>query len=148
MSPTTSVDADRRAPFRQAAILLGAIALVLIVISVIAMFGNTRPGARADILGPRRSEPGERVDYRVSVRDTEGVVQRVVLDFGDGARRVVTSTDERDCGGPAARDVEIPYTYEQQGVFTARAEVTTGGCGAPTETVHAVRTIRVRSLRQ
>lgn len=132
---------------RQTAVLLGAIALVLAVISAIAIFGNTRPGARADILGPRRAEPGERVEYRISVRDTQGVVTAVSLDLGDGVERDLEVVPQEDCDGPTTQDFELTHTYEERGVFTARAKVTTAGCGAPQETVEAVRTISVRPLR-
>ncbi len=141
---------------RQALLLLGGITLVLAAIVGIAIFGNTRPGARADILGPRRAEPGEVVEYRVSVRDTDGILRRIEFDFGDGTNTVHEAEPgtEADveaaaelCDGPNAEDVVLPHTYERRGVFTARATVTTGGCGAPTEVVEAVRTVSVRPLR-
>lgn len=137
---------------RQALLLLGGITFVLAVIVGIAIFGNTRPGARADILGPRRAEPGEVVEYRVSVRDTDGILRRIEFDFGDGTDTVHEAASDAEaeaelCDGPNAEDVVLPHTYERRGVFTARATVTTGGCGAPTEVVEAVRTVSVRPLR-
>lgn len=131
---------------RQSALLLGAIAVVLFVIAGIAIFGNTRPGARAEILGPRRAEPGEVVPYRISVRDTEGVLRRIELEFGDGDDTVYEPDETPECDGPSTQDVEIDHTYERRGVFTARARVTTGGCGAATEVIDAVRTVSVRPL--
>jgi len=138
---------------RQSAILFGGIVVILAVIATIAIFGNSRPGARADILGPRRAEPGEVVEYRISVRDTDGVLQRIELDFGDGEEAVHGGENlgaqpgSDACAGPSSEDVVLPHTYERRGVFTARATVTTGGCGAATEVVESVRTVSVRPLR-
>jgi hypothetical protein len=133
--------------WRQTAVLLGAIAVVLGIISGIAILGNTRPGARADLLSPRRAEPGELVEFRVSVRDTEGAVGAVAIDFGDGNVEHLEITAAPECGGPTTQDFEVAHTYNRAGVFTARATVRTGGCGASSETAEAVRTVSVRPLR-
>ncbi|MGH9284340.1 MAG: hypothetical protein ACRD0M_01505, partial [Acidimicrobiales bacterium] len=69
------MSAPRERPGLQALICLGAIVTVLVAIALVSMTSGGSRGLRADILSPRRAEPGERLSYTVSVRDTAGAVQ-------------------------------------------------------------------------
>jgi hypothetical protein len=132
---------------RQALIGLGAIALVLIGIAVLAANGNEAQGLRADVLSARRTEPGTTEPFTVSVRDTEGRVQSVHLDFGDG-RAEDLPVDDRPCTKPLTADFHAEHAFDFTGFSTVIATVVTGGCGAEREEVEAVRTIEVRNLRR
>lgn len=135
---------------RQAVIGLGAIALVLVGIVVLSSAGASDHGLRADVLSTRRAEPGDTVVITVSARDDFGAVKRVELDFGDGRTADVIEREPTACRSDFARTESFDYerTYPGQGVLTVRARVTSGGCGAPDETVEAIRTIDIRPLRR
>lgn len=138
---------------KQAIVGLSAIALVLVVIVLISSRGAADRELRADVLSTRRAEPGETVDITVSTRDRFGIVTSVEVDFGDGTpvvadKQAVTAAD---CRSEFARadSFDFRHTYEGiEGPVTVRAKVVSGGCGAPTETVTAIRTIVVKPLRR
>lgn len=134
-------------PTRQALIGLGAIAIVLVAISIIAAVGNRAQGLRADILSARRTEPGTSETFTISVRDTAGRVQSVAIDFGDGR---VEELDVGDvpCRSPLSRSFDVDHAFDFTGFSSVTAEVVTGGCGASTERVEAIRTIEVRPVRR
>ena len=132
---------------KQALIGLGAIAVVLVVIAVIAIQGNNAQGLRAQVLSTRRAEPGEKVDITVAASDSSGVVTRVEVDFGDGNSAV--SRDRRlECPTELAYTdrFDFSHTYTERGTFTVRALVVSGECSAQVEQVEAVRTIDVKPL--
>lgn len=145
---------DPAVQHRHTAAVIGVAVLMLGAIVAIALVSNARRGGlRADILGPRRVEPGERVDYRIAVRDTGGTVQRVEIDFGDGesavpVRAMRPGTPCAEVDEPTAADVDVSHTYTRRGVFTARVVVETGGCGTRVEEVEAIRTVDVKPLRR
>ena len=132
---------------RQALIGLGAIALVLVGIAVTAAFGNRAQGLRADILSARRTEPGTSETFTISVRDTAGQVQSVEVDFGDG-RVEELEIPEQPCRSPLSRSFDVEHAFDFTGFSSVTAEVVTGGCGASTERVEAIRTIEVKTVRR
>ena len=132
---------------RQALIGLGAIAVVLVTVAVIASFGNRAQGLRADILSARRTEPGTTETFTISVRDTAGQVQSVEVDFGDG-RVEELDVPEQPCKSPLSRSFDVDHAFDFTGFSSVTAEVVTGGCGAETERVEAIRTIEVRTVRR
>ena len=132
---------------KQALIGLGALALVLIAIAVLASSGNTRQGLRADVLSARRTEPGTKETFTISVRDTKGRVQSVHVDFGDDRAEDLPVPD-RPCEEPLSADFDVEHAFDFTGFSTVVATVTTGGCGAERERVEAVRTIEVKDLRR
>ena len=132
---------------KQALIGLGAIAVVLVTVAVIASFGNRAQGLRADILSARRTEPGTTETFTISVRDTAGQVQSVEVDFGDG-RVEELDVPEQPCKSPLSRSFDVDHAFDFTGFSSVTAEVVTGGCGAETERVEAIRTIEVRTVRR
>ena len=132
---------------RQALIGLGALAVVLIAVAVIASFGNRAQGLRADILSARRTEPGTTETFTISVRDTAGQVQSIEVDFGDG-RVEELDVDEEPCRSPLSRSFDVDHAFDFTGFSSVTAEVVTGGCGAPTERVEAIRTVEVKAVRR
>ena len=132
---------------KQALIGLGALAVVLVGIAVTAAFGNRAQGLRADILSARRTEPGTTETFTVSVRDTAGRVQSVKVDFGDGRVEELDVPDE-PCRSPLTRSFDVEHAFDFTGYSSVTAEVVTGGCGAATERVEAIRTVEVRTVRR
>ena len=132
---------------KQALIGLGAIAVVLITVAVIASFGNRAQGLRADILSARRTEPGTTETFTISVRDTAGLVQSVEVDFGDG-RVEELDIPEQSCRSPLSTSFDVDHAFDFTGFSSVTAEVVTGGCGAETERVEAIRTIEVKTVRR
>lgn len=135
-------------PGTQAAVGFGAIVVVLGIIVAIAMVSGASKQLRADVLSPRSVEPGEELLVTISVRDTEGVPMRVEVDLGDGTEVVPVDRDApAGCAAePSSESVDVPYVYPEAGVYTVRAVVVTGGCGARTERTEATRTIKVKKL--
>jgi hypothetical protein len=132
---------------KQALIGLGAIAAVLVVIAVLAANGNHAQGLRADVLSARRTEPNQTEPFTISVRDTAGRVQSVKIDFGDGTVQDVPVEDQA-CAKPLTARFDVEHAFDFTGFSTVVAEVVTGGCGAERESVEAVRTIEVRTVRR
>lgn len=135
---------------KQAAVGFGAIIVVLSIIVAIALVSGATTQLRADVLSPRSVEPGEGMLVTISVRDTGGALQRVEVDLGDGMT-VVPVDQEAPVGcaeEPSSERVDIDHVYPNPGVYTVRAVVVTGGCGARTERVEANRTIKVKQLRR
>jgi hypothetical protein len=138
---------------KQAIIGLGAIAAVLVTVVILSTRGAESRQLRADVLSTRRAEPGEQIDITVSTRDRFGRVTAVDVDFGDGSRaqpvrKVVPATACRT-EFAASEDFPFSHTYTGfQGAVTVRATVVTGGCGAQSEQVTAIRTIEVKPLRR
>lgn len=132
---------------KQAVLGLGALTIVLISIVVVASMGGGARGLRADVLSQRRSAPGEQIPVSVAVRDTKGMVRSVVVDFGDDSSSGATIDASRPCVAPVAETFDFTHRYDDfDSTFTIRATVVTGGCGARTETVEAIRTIRVKAI--
>ena len=132
---------------KQALIGLGAIAVVLVGIAITAAVGNRAQGLRADILSARRTEPGTSETFTISVRDTAGRVQSVEIDFGDG-RVEELDVGDLPCRSPLSRSFDVDHAFDFTGFSSVTAEVVTGGCGASTERVEAIRTIEVRTVRR
>ena len=132
---------------KQALIGLGAIAVVLVAVAVIASFGNRAQGLRADILSARRTEPGTTETFTISVRDTAGRVQSIEVDFGDG-RVEELDVPEGPCRSPLSESFDVDHAFDFTGFSSVTAEVVTGGCGASTERVEAIRTVEVKTVRR
>jgi hypothetical protein len=137
----------RAAGTRQTLIGLGALAAILVVIAVLAANGNHAQGLRADVLSARRTEPGTTETFTVSVRDTAGRVQSIHVDFGDDVAHDLPIPDA-PCSKPLTRKFDTEHAFDFTGFSTVTAKVVTGGCGAETETVEAIRTIEVRAVRR
>ena len=132
---------------RQALIGLGAVAVLLVAIAVLASYGNRAQGLRADVLSARRTEPGTTETFTISVRDTDGQVQSIQVDFGDG-RVEDLPIPEAPCRSPLTRAFDVEHAFDFTGFSTVAATVVTGGCGARAERVEAIRTIEVRAVRR
>jgi len=136
---------------KQALIGLGALTAFLLLVSAVATFGNNTQGLRADVLSARRTEPGSEAAITISARDTEGLVQRVEVDFADGTAPAVREL-EPDCtllvADGMTQTFDFLYRFAQEGTYTVKAVVRTGGCGAKPEVVEAIRTIEVKPLRR
>lgn len=132
---------------RQAVIGLSAMAVVLVVIAAISSNANRSQGLRADVLSPRRAQPGEDIGITISVRDTAGVLSALEVDYGDGSPRY-RRDHELACTRPFTRSDDLRHTYPAAGTYTVTAVVRTGGCGTHAEQVKAVRTIQVKALRR
>ncbi len=136
---------------KQALVGLGALGLFLLAVSALATFGNNSQGLRADVLSARRTEPGSEVAITISARDTEGLVQRVEVDFADGTPPAVRELVP-DCAVLVAdgmtQTFDFPHRFAEEGTYTVKATVLTGGCGARAEQVEAIRTIEVKPLRR
>ena len=132
---------------KQALIGLGGLAAILVVIVVLAASGNKAQGLRADVLSARRTEPGQTETFTVSIRDTAGRVQSVHLDFGDG-RAEDRPVPDRPCAEPLTQTFDTEHAFDFTGFSTVTAKVTTGGCGAETESVESIRTVEVRAVRR
>ena len=132
---------------KQALIGLGALAAVLVGIAVLASHGNQVQGLRADVLSARRTEPGKTEPFTISVRDTQGKVESVHVDFGDG-RGEDLPVPARACTKPLTADFDVSHSFDFTGFSTVIATVTTGGCGADRERVEAVRTIEVKQVQR
>ena len=76
---------------------------------------------------------GTPVDLKVKAYDGAGRVLRVHVDFGDGKSMVLEPTDACSKYGAELRQY-FTHTYAKAGSYPARARVTTGSCGAATET--------------
>ena len=150
-APAPAAPTRRLRPGRQAVIGLGAMALVLFLISAISIVSNERQGLRVALLSPRRVQPGEGVRWTVSVRDTAGAATAVRFDFGDGtAVEPVRDRPPPSCDPdhPATSEsFDLDHVYPLPGVYTAKAMVTSGGCGAAVERAETIRTITVKVLR-
>jgi hypothetical protein len=120
---------------------------VLVGIAVTAAMGNRAQGLRVDVLSARRTEPGTTETFTISVRDTAGKVQSIELDFGDG-RTEELDVGDAPCKSPMTADFDVDHAFDFTGFSTVVAEVVTGGCGASTERVEAIRTIEVKTVRR
>ncbi|MEA3078052.1 MAG: hypothetical protein QOF60_2960 [Actinomycetota bacterium] len=132
---------------KQALVGMAGFLVVLFTIAFVSARANHTHGLRVDVLSARRAEPGDTIPVTISVRDTEGRVEAVRVDFGDG--RVETqAVPNAACATPLSQDVDLTHHFDFTGVSTVTARVTTGGCGAATETVEAIRTIEIRRVRR
>lgn len=137
---------------RRAVVELGLFAgifALLAGIAALAVDGATRRSLRVDVLTARRAEPGETLPVTVSARDARGVPSRLEVDLGDGHRRVINRPG-RSCSASSQADTELfdlEHAFEQSGVYTVRATVTSTGCGPPERTT-GLWTITVKPLRR
>ena len=114
--------------------------------------GDLQPGQLDPRVAGRRAlrPPGR--TRRPDRRDRVGAGHqgRVALGADRLRRRLRRHARRRDrsCVAPLTQDVDATHAFEFIGVSTISARVITGGCGAGTETVEAIRTIEIKPLRR
>lgn len=84
---------------------------------------------------------GAEMNWKVKAYDTSGRLVSVVVHFGDGTSK--TYAPEEPCGADVNVKKFFPHTYAKAGTYAAKAVVTTGGCGAATETRTAYSSVKV-----
>ena len=84
---------------------------------------------------------GESMEWKVKAYDTAGRLLRIEVAFGDGSSKVYEPGSA--CGEGVSVKQFFPHTYAKAGTYGAKATVTTGGCGAPTETRSATASVKV-----
>lgn len=84
---------------------------------------------------------GQSMEWKVKAYDGAGRLLRVELTFGDGKSTVWEPSD--GCGDGVAVKKLFPHTYAAAGTYTAQVTVTTGGCGAATETKVTKTSVKV-----
>ena len=84
---------------------------------------------------------GSQANLKVKAYDTSGRVTSVTVHFGDGSSK--TFAPQTGCG-EAVKQL-VPHTYAKAGTYSAKAVVTTGDCGAATETKTAYASVKVLS---
>lgn len=87
------------------------------------------------------AKAGAEMQWKVKAYDPDGRLLKVVLYFGDGSS--TSSGAEGPCGEGVAVKKFFPHTYAKAGTFSAKAVVTTGECGAATETKTAYASVKV-----
>lgn len=141
----------RRRLTRHALVELGLFAgmvVLLAAMAAVAAEGATRRGLRVDVLTARRAEPGEVLPITVSARDDGGVPSRVTVDLGDGHREVITPAATACASSePQTRSFDLEHAFENSGVYTVRARVTSEGCGRG-ESKTAIWTVTVKPQRR
>ncbi len=84
---------------------------------------------------------GAPMDWKVKAYDTAGRLLRIEVRFGDGQSKVYEPSDA------CAADVNVKkfftHTYAKAGTYTGTAIVTTGECGAPTESKTVTQSVKV-----
>jgi hypothetical protein len=136
-----------KASSRQALIGLGALAVVLGVIAFLAANASNDVGLRVQVLSARRTEPGTREPFTITVNDTKGAVKSVRVDFGDG-RVEDLPVEEQPCTEPLIRQFTVEHAFDFTGFSTVSAKVETDGCGDGPEKVEAIRTVEIREVRR
>jgi hypothetical protein len=84
---------------------------------------------------------GRSMDWKVKAYDGAGRLLRIEVSFGDGEKKVYEPSEP--CGYGANVKQFFAHTYATPGTYTGRATVTTGGCGAETETRTVAETVKV-----
>lgn len=85
------------------------------------------------------AKAGAEMSWKVKAYDTSGKVTSITVHFGDGSSK--TYAPGTGCG-EAVKQL-APHTYATAGTYTAKATVTTGGCGAATETKTVTASVKV-----
>lgn len=89
---------------------------------------------------------GSSMDWKVKAYDTAGRLLRVEVRFGDGKSTVWEPNEP--CGDGVSVKKFFAHTYAKAGTYTGTAVVTTGGCGAPTETKRLTQSAKVVAPEQ
>ena len=84
---------------------------------------------------------GTAMQWKVKAYDGAGRLLRIELLFGDGGKLVYEPTEP--CGEGVALAKLVAHTYGEAGTYGARLTVTTGGCGAETQTRSAESSVTV-----
>ena len=83
------------------------------------------------------------MQWKVKAYDGAGRLLRIELLFGDGTK--VVYEPESACGEGTSVKQFFPHVYKAAGTYYAKATVTTGGCGAATETKVVTSSVKVTS---
>lgn len=84
---------------------------------------------------------GKSMDWKVKAYDGAGRLLRIEVLFGDGQKKVYEPSEA--CGYGTSVKQFFSHTYASPGTYTAKATVTTGGCGAETETRSVSSSVKV-----
>ncbi len=87
---------------------------------------------------------GSAMQWKVKAYDGAGRLLRIELQFGDGTKIVYEPTEP--CGEGVALAKLVGHTYKEAGTYGARLQVTTGGCGAETQTRVAESSVTVKPV--
>lgn len=84
---------------------------------------------------------GEQMQWKVKAYDGAGRLLRIEVLYGDGQQRVYEPATA--CGEGVSVKELFAHTYAKAGTYTGKATVTTGGCGAATETKSVTQSVKV-----
>ena len=84
---------------------------------------------------------GQAMQWKVKAYDGAGRLTRIEVRFGDGQKKVYEP--ETACGEGVYVKQFFEHTYAAKGTYTGTAIVTTGGCGAETETKTVTQSVKV-----
>lgn len=87
------------------------------------------------------AKAGAEMNWKVKAYDPSGRVTSITVHFGDGSSK--TYAPGTGCGESVKQFA--PHTYAKAGTYTAKAVVTTGDCGAATETKTVTESVKVLS---
>ena len=89
------------------------------------------------------AKAGAPMNWKVKAYDPSGRLLSIVVHFGDGSS--TSYSPESACGEGTSVKQLFPHTYAKAGTYSAKAVVTTGGCGAATESKTAYGSVKVLS---
>lgn len=92
------------------------------------------------------AKAGREMQWKVKAYDGAGRLLRIELRFGDDSSVVYEPTEP--CGDGVSLAKLVGHTYAQAGTYGARLTVTTGDCGAETQTRTAESSVTVKAVEQ
>lgn len=100
-------------------------------------------GLSAELYPYDTAKAGAAMNWKVKAYDPSGRLLSITLHFGDGSSK--SYAPESACGEGVNVKQLFAHTYAKAGTYNAKAVVTTGGCGAATETKTAYASVKVLS---
>ena len=97
-------------------------------------------GLTVDFFPYDTAKAGAEMRWKVKAYDPSGGLQSIVVHFGDGTS---ASYGAEPCGADVNVKRLVPHTYAKAGTYSAKVVVTTGGCGAATETKTEYASVKV-----
>lgn len=97
-------------------------------------------GLTVDFFPYDTARAGAEMNWKVKAYDTSGGLKSIVVYFGDGTS---ASYGPEPCGADVNVKRFFPHTYAKVGTYGAKTVVTTGGCGAATETRTEYASVKV-----
>lgn len=88
------------------------------------------------------AKAGSEMDWKVKAYDGAGRLLRIELLFGDGQKLVYEP--EEPCGYGVELKKLVSHVYAKAGTYAAHLSITTGGCGAETQTRTASSSVVVK----